>query len=630
TPAELVEGVEQVWEGFWASAARTAAGRRGPVVVRLAAGQKQPFDLLLTATVPVEAGNSAAPVALPRFPGAFEREASVTATVPDGLEVRGEVRGWDGEFAAWGEPLAPTPGADGRPTRVATTATAKSESGIARVLLSWSPHRPNLVADVKADVVLGERQLEVSQRMTLRSPDGFPAELRLRAPAGAAGVRGQPALTPSGAEWLLPVATDAKEVTLVVSFAVPLPPRPSDADAAWPVPVALVWPAGARRADVTVRVWSSASASRTVSTASAGWRELAPEPAPDRDTLPALSVAASGGELPLVLEVRETSNPAVVTVWIDRGLVQAWAGGEAATEYRARFLLARWLAPAVEVRLPGPLAGPNPEFRIDGLRANATPLPESSVGARAYRVPLPAAGKPVALEVRYQLPAAAGRAGEAVYRPPTLPTAAFTGPLRWQVTLPSGTVPLHTNGGTPEFRWQFSPTGLSPAPVGTAEGLERWLQTGDEPAAGGAAAVETLTTRQSTPGPVRVYRVPRTGLLILCSVVAFVAVLAASQLPGRWLGPVVAVVACVAGVGAVFFPHPAATALGASQPGFAGAALVLVALGLARLAYHRRVTRLPGFSRTAPEPVEELQPLPSSARKRPSAVGSAPATPAGG
>jgi hypothetical protein len=634
SPPELVEGVQPgtATDGFWLStAARLTGTLRIPVVVRLAAGQKQPFDLVLTAVFPVEPGDQTAVVPLPRFPGAFEKEAAVIAAVPEGLEVRGELRGWDAELAAWGDALTAIPGADGKPPRVATSVTAKTEAGLARVLLGWNPHRPDLVAEVRADVVLGERQLEVTQRMTLRSAEGFPRQLRFRAPAGAAGLKAQPALTPSNGDWLLAVAPDAKEVALTATFAVPLP-RPTDGAAPWKVPVGLLWTAGTSRADATVRVWSNAATGRVLATSSIGWRELVAEPSPDRDTLPALSLAASGAEVPLILEVREVENPAAVAVWVERGLIQAWAAGDGAIDYRARFLVRRWLAPSVEVRLPGPLAGPNPEFRLDGLKVNATPVPDAGGVERAFRIPLPAPGKAVAVEVRYQLPAAPGRVAEAVYLPPLLPTAAFTGPVRWQVTLPTGAVPLLTGGGTAEFRWRLGTTGLAPLPLAPAEGMERWFQTGEEPI--GEANAEAITARQASPGPVRLYRVPRTGFVILCSVVVFILVLVLSRLPGWAVGPVVAVVGGAVGVAAVMLPHPAAHVAGAAQPGLAGAALVLLGLALARLSYRRRVTRLPGFARSLPaEPAADAPVIPSSTRKRPAVVGSsgaAPVTPAGG
>jgi hypothetical protein len=320
-------------------------------------------------------------------------------------------------------------------------------------------------------------------------------------------------------------------------------------------------------------------------------------------------------------------------VWVDRGLVQAWAADGGATRYRARFLLRRWLAPVVEVRLPGPLAGPTPEFLRDGYKVEATPV--SGGPDRSFRVPLPEArtGRTVVVEVRYQLPAARGM--DFSYHPPVLPSAAFAGPVRWQVTVPPGTVPLLTGGATAEFRWQLRGGTVAPGPAGSSEDLEQWLRTGDEPAGGTDAGGETVTARQAAPASLSVYRVPRVAFMIACSVGVFVLFLVLTRLPVVAVGPVVAVLAGAIGVAAVLFPHPAAQAAGACQPGLVASVAVLLLHFGVRVYYRRRATHLPGFSRSIPEPSAPSAPVPvpSSARNRPAAVGSsgvAPATPAGG
>ncbi|MBX9580831.1 MAG: hypothetical protein K2X87_11035, partial [Gemmataceae bacterium] len=101
TPPELVEGVQP----------GPAAGGRQGLLVKLAAGHRGPFTLTLTATAP-----AGGPVQFPRFPDAAQRDATVTATVPDGQEVRGTGREWDGDQPAHADqPLASVPGPDGRP-----------------------------------------------------------------------------------------------------------------------------------------------------------------------------------------------------------------------------------------------------------------------------------------------------------------------------------------------------------------------------------------------------------------------------------------------------------------------------------------------------------------------------------
>ena len=150
SPPELVEGVQPgaATDGFWhATAAQLTGGLRAPVVVRLAAGQKQPFDLVLTAVFPVEPGHTP-PSSHFRDSRRVREGGAVTATVPDGLEVRGEMRSWDAELALGATRWHPF--RRGRQAAAGGTGvTAKTESGLARVLLGWHTHRPDLVAEIR-------------------------------------------------------------------------------------------------------------------------------------------------------------------------------------------------------------------------------------------------------------------------------------------------------------------------------------------------------------------------------------------------------------------------------------------------------------------------------------------------
>jgi hypothetical protein len=571
-------------------------------------------------------------VPFPRFPGATEKDTTVTVTVPDGLEVRGEMRSWDNEFAAWGNVLSPVL-VDGKSPRAVTAITAKAESGLARLVLGWNQHRPDLVAEIKAAANLTERQLVVDYQIVLRSGEGFPRPVRFHVPAGASVsvANKSPFVPASKDEWVTP-ATENKEVQLSLTITSNLPPRPPDSNSPWKIPVGLLWPVAATRTDMTVRVWSSAANGRTISLASGGWRELSVEASPEKETLPALALAASGNEVPLVLDVREFHDPGVVAMWVERGLIQAWAASEAATEYRARFLLRRWLAPSVDIRLPGPLTGPNPEFRRDGLKIDAIPVADAGV-ERTFRIPLPAytPSTTTSIEVRYQLPASQSGAGESVYYPPLIQSAAFVGPIRWQVTVPTGGIPLLTNGAIAEFRWRLRPLGLTPV---AADNLDRWFRTGEELSWGDESTTngETFTARQASTAPVTVFRAPRLALVIVCAVVVFVLVLALTRLPGWAIGPAVAIIGGGVGFAAVFLPHPAAQVVAASQLGVAAALAVILMLAVARLYYRRRITRLPGFARTIPEPSSPPLALPSSAaKKQATSVGSTgPIVPAGG
>lgn len=628
SPAELVEGIQPGTPGgFWATApARLAGGERIPVAVRLATPQKQPFDLVLTATVPFPSGASEATISFPRFPGAVEQEATLTATVSDGLEVRGEARGWDGDVpAGWTTPLAPVVGPAGKPAKAVTAVTGKTSTGLARAVLGWSLPRADLAAELRADVTIEDRQVVVRQVIKLRSADGFPHKVRFRGP-GAAGLKADPPLEPLGpGEWAIGPLADLKEVTLTLSFAVHTG-RSADDRSPWKVPITLVWPVGPTRVESTVRVWSYTVVPRAVTNLSPGWRELPVEPVPERDALPALVLSATGGEVPLTLESRESAAPGAVGVWVDRAWIQAWTTDADAISYRARFRLRRWLVPAVEVQLPVGLVGMIPEFfRDDEKLADAVPLSESG----AFRVPLPEPrpGRTTIIEVRYRLPANRLAAGATEYLPPRLPAAGFLGPVRWQVMLGSGSVPLLVGGATAELQWFGRGGRLLVGATGTDE-LERWLRGDDT---GGVAAVtaddDSLTAYQPTPAPLDVLPVPRVGFVVVCSVAVFLVILVVSRLRVSVLGPAVVLIGLALALVGIVFPQPAARALEASQLGVVSAVVVLLAQVALSWYYRHRVARLPGFTRSGVKPTT-ASPLPSSARNRAPAVGGSGATPA--
>lgn len=627
SPPELVDGIQPgTLGGFWQTAPlRLAGAQRTPVVVRLSDGHRQPFDLVLTASVPFPPGATEASVPFPRFPGAFEPETTVTATVTEGLEVRGEARGWDGDFIATsGTPLVPVNGASGKGTKAVTVVTAKSDIGISRVLLGWNPHRPDMTAELRADVTVLDRQVAVNQVIRLRSPDGFPRGVRLRGP-NAAGLKSQPPLDSLGpGEWGLGPLAEAKEVTITLNYAIHTG-RAADEHGPWRVPLTLIWPVGPPRTEATIRVWSNTVIPRTLTNLSSNWRELPIEPVADRNALPAIVLAANGGEVPLVLEAHEVVAPSAVTAWVDRSLIQTWATDSATTSYRARFRLRQWLTPAIEVRLPGPLVGASPEFFRDDEKVEALPLGEPG----RFRIPLPEARpeRTTAIEVRYQMTATRSMFGETTYFPPQLPTAAFVGPVRWQVTVTSGAVPLLTGGATAELVWRGGRGRLAPA-ASSADELERWFRAGtelgDEP---DNVAGESLTAFQSVPAAMTVYRVPRVGLVIVASVTAFVLILAQSRLRAGAVGLVMALLGCAIALVAVFFPQPTAQIAAAAQPGVAVALLVLLIQIATYWHYRRRVTHLPGFARGRAEPVAAPSPVPSSARNRPSAAGAPGTTP---
>jgi hypothetical protein len=575
TPPEVVDGVE----------GGPGAGPRRPLTVRLAAAQKQPFELVLTATVPVAPAASSAAILLPRFPGVTERDAAVVATVPDGFDVRAAVREWDGDQpAGWGQPLAAA--ADPKGAKAAPAVAGRFDAGLARLDVNWSPFRPELAADLRADVSLQAGQVLVTETLRLRAPDGFGKGVRLHTPAGAKGLKATPPLDAAGSgEWAVPVAADAKEVAVTATYALPVK--------SGTLPVGLLWPANATRVESVVRVWNG-GLNRAVGLESGPWRELPAEPVPGKDVLPLLTLAGSGADLPLSLAAAAPVGSGGVLATADRGFVQVWLGGDGTATARARFALSGWLTDSVALGVPPVLAGTTPELLVDGKKVEVLPGP---VG---LRVPLPEArpGRVAVVDLRYRF----AHAGGAEFLIPELGNVAL-GPVRLQVTAPPGGVPL-VAGGRPNQRWALR--GVVAAPFGpSAAELEAWFLSGAEPSTGDA--LDAAVTRVD--GPVRVAAVPLVALVAGCSAVVVVLGLFAVKLPGGVAGPLVTALAAAVAVAAVLVPQPAGLAAAAGAPGLLLLALTFAARFLTRRVARRRITQLPGFARG--RPVEEVPPLPT-------------------
>jgi hypothetical protein len=626
SPPELVEGIQPgLAGGFWQTAPqRLAGGHRAPVVVRLAAGHKQPFDLVLTATVPFAPGASEVRIPFPRFPGAYEPEAIVTATIGEGREIRGELFGWDGDFIVTpGIPLMPLATPSETAAQSGMTVSGKSDIGLARVALSWNLQRLNITAEVRADVTVQDRQVLVNQVIRFRSADGFLRGVRLRGP-NAAGLKSQPLLDTLGAgEWILPPQTEAREITLSLSYAIPSGRQPDD-HTPWQIPIGLIWPVGIQRTEATARIWTNTLVPRSLINLAPAWRELPVEVVPDRGTLPALVLGATGSEVPLVVEAREVGVPTGVSVWIDRAVIQTWATDNGTTSYRVRWLLRRWLSSTLEVQLPEQSAGATPEFFRDDVKVEPVLFTEPGT----YRIPLPEPqpDRMTLVEVRYQLSAQRSRFGELTCLPPDLPTAAFIGPVRWQVTVAPGVVPLFMGGGSPEVIWRIQ-NGRLVAGTTSLEELERWLRAGGDRSSEdpGSPSGESITAYQTAPRALTVYRVPQLGLIVTASVLACVLILALSRLPAGVVGLVLAVLGGTIALAAVLFAQPTAQIAIAAQAGLAAALVVLlIQVGVSWL-YRRRVTYLPGFARGRPLP--SAPSVPSSARNRAAVLGTGGTTP---
>lgn len=631
-PAPLVPeplGVDARLEGFWAVlGAKVTRGGRRLTVLKLPEGKKKPFDLTLTTFVRVPPGAGEIQMPLLRFPDAVEADVAVTATVPDGLEIRqGEGFAGDGA-AAHGFSLKAEAGKGNKDFKLPPSA------GISRVLLRWSPVVADLHARIIASATLTDRQLEITESITLTSVDGLPKTIHFRARENGpeiAGLRGKVSAPAGGQfqrdlakEWVLNLENvkpgDAKAATLEISYAVPFDHRRVNPDQQR-LPVPLLAPVGASQSEATVRVWCHTSVATAVANLSGGWRELPSDPG-EHDAIPSITLFGAA-DAPLVLEARAVRD-SVSTVWVDRALIKAWTSDDGVTRYSAQFLISRWLTPNLEMRLPGSVSGGAPEFFRAQKPLKA--MPESIAGETVYRIPLDDwTGRNVVVEVRYQLPPA--RDDE--LQPPILANASYSGPVRWQAIVPAGAAPLLTAGAAPELHWRWRLGGYIPIPARSSKDLESWFKGGDEQSSGDEAgpAGEAVVARQLAPAPLTLHRAPRYGLVLIGSVFVFFLTLVLTRLPVRLVGPIVAVLGLVAGICAVIWPHATAQSAGFCQPGLAAALGLLLILAAMRAYHHRRVTHLPGFARTFLEPSAGPTPVAASSRSRPSSTGSAGAAP---
>jgi len=576
-PEDIVDEVQTVSDG---GSVRTR-------LIRLIAPQKSPFELILTSRfpVPLMAGKLSLP--LPYFPQTDEREGIVSATVPEEFEVSGTVAG---------EPLQP-PANRRSPI---TTVSGAWDRAAERVELNWPPHRPDIACTGRAEVTVFDTQTVVTQVLKFKTPgDGKP--ILLRGPAAAVGLKSVPEVYPVAValgEWEFrpPAQT---EFTLTLGYALRHPARP-----AAELPVGLFTPVRATRQETTARVWSAASGRRLSAFTGAGWRELPPEPAADRDILPTFTLTATGTPS-LGVEWTEATDtgPSVV---VDRALILAVLGEDGTAAVRGRFVLSRWPAGGIELAMPMDAVA---VAYADGKRLTAQPGPSSpDASKRTMRLLLPAS-KPdravTLLDVRYARATRRDGLGARVLVPPAIRAATYRTATRWHVVTPAGSVSLFPDAGwLPNTRWGWNGIGVGPtAGVATAD-LERWLAAGTtadaEPAESWTVpdGGETTAAAQAAPAAVTVFLVPRVGWVAGVSAGAFLFGLLASRLRARWLGPLVALLGVGVAVGAAFAPQPAAQVIAAAQPGVVLLALMLLGSAAWRWYARRRIERLPSFRRS--------------------------------
>jgi hypothetical protein len=360
---------------------------------------------------------------------------------------------------------------------------------------------------------------------------------------------------------------------------------------------------------------------------------------PGENRLPALVLAGTGIDLPLAIELLPHPGGPPVRAVLERALVQAGSGEAGQHAYRARFRLRDLDSTALDIDLPAPVgeAGLRAYASVSGQTVELTPIPidetgrptASSSGARAVRLVVPP-GDPLILDLRYKL--SVGRPGNASERglaewsfaPPVPRRVLPFGPVRWQIFLPPGLVPLEFTGRmASEVRWTWRSAGLVPIPAYTTAELDRWLATGEEPGAEPPPSGEPmLVARQASLAPLRLAVVPTNVWRLGCSLaVVLLGLGLAYAWTWRW-GGWLAVGSATAGVIVVTFlwPQPAVQFVGAMQPG-----LLVLAVGLGFMAavsswgWWRTGRAMRGFSRS-PMGSSLIRPASPARRREPSTV----------
>lgn len=627
-------------------------GPRSPLVVRFDSGRREPFDFALTATIPIaDSTRGNATLMFPRFTQSPESETPVKLEVPAGKEVRASAHEWEADQpSGWSHALTPLAGADGKPMKPVMAVAGKLEQGLASVDVAWQPHRPELIAEMRADVDIQDRQILVDAELRLRSPDGFPRQLSFHGPSGAVPVPKKAfpfATAPLGvSEWdlTLPTSEPGKDGTsglIRFAYAVPIPARSAGMDDRVPrkMPIGLFWPTAMTRAEATVRVWPAVGGGPvTLVPTTDEWRTFPPEAVAERSVLPALTLFTGGTEPSLTLEIRPAGTNGLSSGQIERCVVEAW-GGDDGTPARRRglFLVRRWFHSSLDIELPGLLAGHTAEAFVNGKQASgAHPTNEPSI----LRVPITSDADRngfFTVEVRYQTAGSRGAWTSAALLPPRVRSATYFGPTRWLIALPGSATPLLFDDTCQvEQRWRIP--GWLPQPTaayGSAD-LEHWFHQGidaDDNSEDGAPAIsgEHLTFRQESPAPISVVRVPRGAFLAGCSLLAFAIGLMLSRMSGPMAGLLGLLLAGGIAAAAVAIPQPAAQAASAALPGVIALTAVLVGQAVWRWQQRRRMTYLPGFTRTRIDPLtgSVLLPVPASpsARNGPSKASTGTAQP---
>jgi hypothetical protein len=524
----------------------------------------------------------------------------------------------------------------------------RTERAPDRVEVAWRVPRIEVVADATADVTLTGGLAQVRQRLVFPTapppvrvllwvPNTLDADRLRVSDRGRTAAPGEgdppPRVRDGFRPWLVDVTAPLdKEHPLVLEYSFALPESdPSTRTRTFPLP--LVVPDPATQVETRLHVWCEPGA-RVVAVHDKVWERC--DELGDRDTVPALCLLGQRPEQAPVVSLAQLAGAGQPTALIERALVQATVEDRGAQQVTALFLVNHLLTPHLDVQLPAPLVTLDMEASLRNqqreIKVTPTVVEENGQpveGGKVIRLSIPAEFMRQSFVVTLSYHLAAERVPESdgwrsLIVPPQPRGDLGRFPVRFQVHLPAAWVPLYPDGGvTFEQRWGWRGWLLGPRPGMNEADLEHWFEPRQQPELprGRDADPSSLVCSRASLSPLRVYHVPQTVWLLLCSATLVALGLGVYQLsfafgrrgdggsapadqparlPGSLFWSPVLTLVLVAVVAILLWPGVLGPVVYGVEPGALVLLVVLGAQWLLHQRYRRQVVFLPGFKRMKP------------------------------
>ncbi len=567
-------------------------------IARLTWNRSQGNEAKLTGKYLVPAGANRVTFELPRPLGVLDRGAKVRIKWSEPVELLSSGAGFEG--------------IDPEKQEALTSWDTFPQS----LNIAWKLRHTDFAATGLADVWLHERHAEVKLQLdyvipkrpqspgnTEATPLRFKVPTALRELAVVSGgklVLYEPAKETA---WIIPSGEPSSRALLQLRYDLPLPKRPDpelkNSKRMFDLP--FISPEKTTLEHAKVRIWSEAGATPFLAESSirdGAWKDSGVEVVAGSDVLPALVLQSNGTDLPLALELKDSTQGRLESLICDRGLIQVTIDHDGWQSYRARYLVQKLNARHLDIEFPMPAVNCQLNIWLDNQKiTNWEPLDGNPHSARIPVYPR-LYQQPVVLEIEYKLPANftdSQRPWRAFVVAPRLPGDFSLGRIRWQVIMPTtwlGVVPDRNL----EYRWGLLGWLMGPEPAVTSSELESWL-TGRE--AKETLAPVSMVFGQTGQESVTLLHLSRQWWLLLCSgailALGFAVNVMSLPLSKKWLVLAGCGVALLA-IG-LFWPEWLPALVYGCQP---GVAVLLVLLGIQWMLhenYRRRLVFMPGIPR---------------------------------